>query len=116
MVSHGSGGGSTNSKVVFSNKPNSHCSSKGKYILGEKKVYSPGYRHKYIMYGQEPSNSNAVIRNVVFHPWNPIKDWETYPIPSPESWGCPAVSEKSFYEIDELIQDANGRILMWIID
>ncbi|MDO4763516.1 MAG: murein L,D-transpeptidase catalytic domain family protein [Flavobacteriaceae bacterium] len=116
MATHGMGGGSMEENVVFSNVPNSHCSSKGKYILGSKKVYSPGYRHKYIMYGQENSNSNAVVRNVVFHPWYIVPSEETYPESIPMSWGCPAVSEEAFYHIDNLIQQTNGRVLMWVIN
>lgn len=116
ITTHGMGMGSSEEAVVFSNIPNSHTSSKGKYILGKEKVYSPGYRYKYIMYGKENSNSNAVVRNVVFHPWNVVPSEETYPNSIPMSWGCPAVSEDAFEQIDQKIQRTNKRVLMWIID
>ncbi|MFB9121087.1 murein L,D-transpeptidase catalytic domain-containing protein [Bergeyella porcorum] len=116
LTTHGMGCGSSDGDVRFSNTPESHCSSKGKYILGTQKVYSPGYRYKYIMYGKEASNSNAVVRNVVFHPWSIVPDEETYPNGIAQSWGCPAVSEKAFNTIDGYLQSTNGRVLLWIID
>lgn len=115
ITTHGMGMGSSDKAVVFSNVPNSYTSSKGKYILGKEKVYSLGYRHKYIMYGKEKSNSNAVVRNVVFHPWDIVPSEETYPKSIPMSWGCPAVSEVAFEQIDQKIQQTGKRVLMWII-
>lgn len=116
LTTHGMGCGSSDDDVKFSNVPESHCSSKGKYILGKKKVYSPSFQHKYIMYGKEASNSNAVVRNIVFHPWSVVPDEETYPSGIAQSWGCPAVSENAFNAMDGYLQSTNGRVLLWIID
>lgn len=119
LTTHGKGRNedySSEGNVKFSNVPESHLSSKGMYILDKERVYSPGYRYKYIMRGIDSTNSNAVIRNVVFHPWNILPTEETYPNSIPNSWGCPAVSEEDFEIIHNIIQRENKRVLMWIID
>ena len=120
LVSHGSGKSSVVTSLVkekptFSNILESHCSSLGKYILGKKKVPSTGYKEKYLLYGQEATNSNALKRNIVFHPWSVMPDFETYPSGVPKSWGCPAVSKSVFNKIDKKIQSTKKNILFWII-
>lgn len=115
ITTHGMGGNSKDGKITFSNIPESLCSSKGKYTLGKKKVPSAGFGHKYIMYGKESSNSNAVKRNIVFHPWSVVPNEETYPKSIPMSWGCPAVSPSAFEKIDAWIQETNKNVLIWII-
>lgn len=118
LTTHGMGDNGVYSKegdVKFSNVPESHLSSQGRFILDKNRVYSPGYRYKYIMRGIDSTNSNAVIRNVVFHPWGILPSEETYPESIAESWGCPAVSEYDFSIIHTIIQSTNKRVLFWII-
>ncbi len=120
LVSHGCGNSATASdeskeNPIFSNEPNSHCSSLGKYLLATKKTYSPNYGEKYLLYGQDPTNNNALKRDVVLHPWSIIPDEEPYPKGVPESWGCPAVSPSVFTIIDKKLQTTKKNVLFWII-
>ena len=56
LVSHGCGSQPTardysKEKPAFSNQPNSHSSSLGKYWISTKKVPSPSFGEKYLLYG-----------------------------------------------------------------
>lgn len=119
LVSHGCGNSawaSDESKTSpeFSNIVDSHMSSLGKYKIGERGWSQWGVNTKYSLHGLEESNSNAYERWVVFHSWGMISNKETYPNGTPEGWGCPAVSNKAFKEIDKLIKSQSKPTLMWI--
>jgi hypothetical protein len=119
MVSHGCcdqpwGIDRTKKNPTFSNIPESHCSSLGKYKLGERGYSNWGVHLKYLMHGLDPTNSNAFSRVIVFHSWEAVPDEELYPDGTPEGWGCPAVSNAAFREIDEWLQKAEEPVLMWI--
>lgn len=119
MVSHGCGNnrwGGTASKEnpIISNELDSHCSSLGKYVILDRGVSQWGIKVNYILKGKEKSNSNAASRAIVLHSWEAIPDNEVFPEGTPEGWGCPAVSNESMKEIDELLQ-TNKKVLMWII-
>lgn len=119
LVSHGCCSGSwgaDNSKnnPVFSNVPDSHCSSLGKYKIGERGYSNWGVNVKYILHGLEATNSNAQRRIIVFHSWERVSDEEIYPRGTPEGWGCPAVSNNSFRIIDPLLKNSTKPVLMWI--
>ncbi|MBE8725581.1 murein L,D-transpeptidase catalytic domain-containing protein [Flavobacterium hungaricum] len=119
MVSHGCGDapwGSTINKenAPVSNVPDSHCSSIGKYMISNRGASQWGIKVNYLLMGKEKSNSNALSRAIVLHSWDAIPDNEIYPNGTPEGWGCPAVSNESMKEIDELLK-TNKRVLMWII-
>lgn len=119
MVSHGCGAnewGRTNSKMdaPISNEFDSHCSSLGKYVILDRGVSQWGIKVNYILKGKEKSNSNAASRAIVLHSWEAIPTDEVYPEGTPEGWGCPAVSNESMKEIDELLK-TNKKVLMWII-
>lgn len=120
LVSHGSGKNPTakdasRDNPKFSNIENSHCSSLGKYHIGRNKVPSIGFGEKYLLYGKDSTNSNALMRNVVIHPWKRMPDKEPYPRGVAESWGCPAVSQKVFDELHLLIQSTERPVLLWTI-
>jgi len=120
LVSHGCGSQPTardysKEKPAFSNQPNSHSSSLGKYWIGTKKVPSPSFGEKYLLYGKETTNNNALKRDIVIHPWSIIPDEEPYPSGVPESWGCPAVSPDVFKVLDEKFQSVGKNILLWAI-
>ena len=100
----------------FSNVPDSHCSSLGKFKIGERGYSSFGVNTKYLLHGLESTNSNALERDIVFHSWSMVNDEETFPQGTPEGWGCPALSNNSFLEIDELLKNADKPTLMWIYD
>ncbi len=99
---------------LFSNKDGSHCSSLGRYKIGERGVSEWGVKVKYQLYGLDPTNSNANKRAIVFHSWDMVSDEETYPIGCPEGWGCPTISNNSFKEIDPVIIASKKPVLMWI--
>ena len=104
----------TRNSPRFSNIEDSHCSSLGKYRVGKRGWSSFGVNINYRLHGLEPSNSNAFERNIVFHSWDKIGDEETYPAGTPEGWGCPAVSDKAFLEIDPYLKKATKPTLLWI--
>ena len=102
--------------AVFSNTLNSHCSALGKYIIGERGYSQFGVHVKYLMHGKDSSNSNALKRAIVFHSWEMVPDNVVYPDGTPEGWGCPALSNMAFQEIDALIQGSVARPLMWVVE
>lgn len=99
-------------EAKFSNKDNSHCSSKGKYKVGESytsKIWGKSYR----LYGLEPSNSNAFARGIVMHahselPYTPNGTYIN------TSYGCPMLNKKFFNEMAQIIDTTQTPMIMWI--
>ena len=119
LVGHGCGDSPWSSdqskdNPVFSNEDNSHCTSLGKYKIGERGYSNWGVNFKYLLHGLESTNSNALKRVIVFHSWEMISDEEVYPAGTPEGWGCPAVSNNSFRIVDPLLRASAKPVLMWI--
>lgn len=119
MVSHGCGNnvwGQTYTKenASVSNEPDSHCSSLGKYVILKRGISQWGIKVNYLLQGKDKTNSNAINRAIVLHSWDEVPNNEVYPEGTPEGWGCPAVSNKSMEEIDEVLKE-NKNILLWII-
>jgi len=119
IVSHGCGdnnwsGTSTKENAPLSNELDSHCSSIGKYVVLNRGVSQWGIKVNYILQGKDKTNSNARKRAIVLHSWEAISTDEVYPEGTPEGWGCPAVSNESMKEIDEILKK-NKKVLMWII-
>jgi hypothetical protein len=98
----------------FSNQDGSHCSSLGKYKIGERAYSDWGVHIKYVLHGLDVSNSNALNRYIVFHSWEVVSDEEVYPNGTPEGWGCPTISNKSFLKLDPILKASNKPVLMWI--
>lgn len=98
----------------FSNLDGSHCSSLGKYTIGERGYSDWGVNVKYLLHGMETSNNNAFKRFIVFHSWEVVSDTEIFPNGTPEGWGCPTISNNSFRKIDPLIKHSQKPVLMWI--
>ncbi|WP_044206891.1 murein L,D-transpeptidase catalytic domain-containing protein [Flammeovirga sp. OC4] len=120
LVAHGCGDAywsddQTRAKPQFSNVPESHLSSLGKYRMGKRGVSSWGIKINYKMHGLESTNSNAYKRIIVLHSWERVKDKETFPIGTPEGWGCPAVSNDTMRYLDTLLKQ-NKNMLMWIYE
>lgn len=103
-------------KAKFSNKDDSHCSSKGKYKIGKRDSSTWGIKIKYWLHGLEETNKNAVDRVVVLHSWSAVSDKEIYPRYAPLSWGCPAVSDDFMRVLDKKLQQADKPVLLWIIE
>ncbi|KAF2511900.1 murein L,D-transpeptidase catalytic domain-containing protein [Flavobacterium foetidum] len=119
IVSHGCGdsawgGTATKENPKISNEPDSHCSSLGKYLISTRGVSQWGIKVNYLLLGKDKTNSNALNRAIVLHSWNAIPNEEVFPEGTPEGWGCPAVSNESMREIDELLK-TNKKVLLWII-
>jgi hypothetical protein len=119
LVSHGCGNSfwsfdNTKEQAQTSNENNSHSSSIGKYIIGERGYSDWGIHVKYLLHGQDSTNSNALKRAIVFHSWEKVSDEEVYPDGTPEGWGCPAISNKAMLQMDEKLKNSNRRVLMWI--
>lgn len=98
----------------FSNTDGSHCSSLGKYKIGERGYSNWGVNVKYVLHGLESTNSNALNRFIVFHSWEVVSDEEVYPNGTPEGWGCPTISNNNFKIIDPLLESSPKPVLMWI--
>jgi len=98
----------------FSNVDGSHCSSLGKYKIGEREHSDWGVNVKYVLYGLDSTNSNAFKRFIVFHSWEAVSDYEVYPDGTPEGWGCPTISNNSFKIIDPILKSSTKPVLMWI--
>lgn len=102
-------------KAKFSNEDNSHCSSLGKYKIGDRDYSSWGIKVKYWLQGLEKTNQNAVKRVVVLHSWSEVSNDEIYPEYSPISWGCPAVSDDFMKILDAQLKTSEKPVLLWII-
>lgn len=121
LVSHGCcdyiwGQDFSKENAGFSNVNDSHCTSIGKFKIGERGFSNWGINVKYLMHGLEKTNDNALKRVIVFHSWEKVPDEEVYPDGTPEGWGCPAISNASFKIIDPLLKKAQKPVLMWIYD
>ena len=107
-------GDMTKTSPVFSNTPDSHLSSLGKYRIGKRGYSNWGIHVNYRLHGLESTNSNAFSRDIVLHSWESVADLETYPKGTPEGWGCPAVSDNTMRELDSLLQNSGENVLLWI--
>jgi hypothetical protein len=119
VVSHGCGGlfwsyALTKTKPKFSNEDGSHCSSLGKYKIGQRAASDWGINIKYVLHGLESTNSNALKRFIVLHSWEKIPDEEIYPDGTPEGWGCPSISNNSLKILDPILKASKKPVLLWI--
>jgi hypothetical protein len=112
LTTHGSGSETgTSDSLIFSNVPNSYCSSLGKYKIG--KAYVGNFGRSYRLHGLDSSNNKAFERAVVLHRYSCVPDQEqSYSICN--SLGCPMLSENFFPEIDEMIKNSDKPVLMEI--
>ena len=105
--------GKTDSKgnVIYSNVPNSFCSSKGAYKIGSSYVGKFGKAFK--LHGQDSTNSNAYIRNVVLHSFTLIpRRLSIFKLFQSE--GCPTVNPGFLKELDYYITNSKLPILLYI--
>lgn len=118
LSSHGCGTHSwgvdeTKTTPNFSNIPDSHLSSLGKFRIGKRGWSNWGIHVNYKLHGLENSNNNAYKRVIVLHSWEAIENKETFPLGTPEGWGCPAVNNKIMKELDKvLIKEQSA--LLWV--
>jgi L,D-transpeptidase catalytic domain len=91
-VAHGTGSETFRNELLFSNIPDSRCTSLGKYKIGAS--YKGMYGFSYRLHGLDSSNSKALERAIVLHGHSCIPEvaYDDYPICF--SYGCPMVSTK----------------------
>ena len=106
LVCHGGAKGKNNKGIptVFSNENESHCTTLGMAVVGERAYSNWGKNYKYWLDGLETSNTNMRKRVVVLHAWEGVADEEIYPEVLAVSWGCPTVSVKFLDELDVLLK------------
>lgn len=119
LVAHGCGSSAwsldfSRKEPVFSNVDGSHCSSLGRYQIGERGYSQWGIHVKYLLHGIDKTNSNALKRYIVLHSWDAMTDEEIFPSGSAESWGCPAVSNNAMETIDSILKKTDKPVLLWM--
>ncbi len=112
LVAHGSGGSLFSRQIKFSNKPNSFCTSLGKYKIGKSYIGKFGLAFK--LHGLDSTNSNAFNRFVVLHAHSCVPNEETAPLPICESQGCPTVAPLFLNELKSYINQSENPILLLI--
>ena len=121
LCSHGCGDepwglDETKDNPIFSNMPDSHLSSLGKYKIGKRGWSNWGIHVNYKLHGLEESNNNAYKRIIVLHSWEAIKEKEVYPEGSSEGWGCPAINNEKMKQLDSFLKKEKTPILLWIFE
>lgn len=112
LVTHGSGVGINSDVPVFSNTPNSNCTSLGRYRIG--KSYYGKFGLAYKLHGLDKTNSLAFNRFVVLHAHACVPNDEVAPSLICESWGCPTVSPAFLTQLKSYINNASKPVLLWI--
>lgn len=112
LVTHGKGSESQTGELIFSNLPNSKCTSLGKYKIGN--PYNGSFGLSYKLMGLDRTNSRALDRSVVLHSYYGVPDSEVYPASITLSEGCPVVSSAFFSQIKAYMDESQEPILLWI--
>ena len=113
-VAHGYGNESFSENALFSNAPNSYCSSKGKYRIGNK--YKGRFGWSYKLHGLDKSNSHAFERFIVLHAYSCVPDNIIYPDYCCNSQGCAMISYAYLARLSKIIDASRRPILLWIIE
>jgi len=106
LVCHGDAKGKNSSDYakVFSNINESHCTSLGFALIGERAYSKWGKHYKYWLNGLEKTNSNMKDRVVVLHAWEGVPNKSIYPISLATSFGCPTVSINYLDKLDSILK------------
>ncbi len=113
LVAHGAGGKYWSKEAVFSNVPNSLCSSPGKYKVGAR--YNGRFGKAYKLHGLDETNSRAFERFIVLHGYDCVPDATVYPEYLCNSEGCPMVSYDFLDVLSGYIDKSEKPILLWIV-
>ena len=121
LCSHGCGdsphsGDETKTAPIFSNIPDSHLSSLGKYKIGKRGYSNWGINVNYKLHGLETTNKNAYERLIVLHSWESVSNTPVYPSGTPEGWGCPAVSNDMMKILDKKLKATSKPVLLWVFN
>jgi len=111
VVSHGSGSVIPHSNALaFSNVEGSYKSSLGKYEIRES--YIGKFGKSYRLKGLEDTNSNAMSRAIILHPYSCIPDKESE-VPACLSLGCPMLSLNAFNQTAKYIDQSKLPIILY---
>jgi L,D-transpeptidase catalytic domain len=114
FVAHGTGSETFKGQLVFSNTPDSRCTSLGKYKIGGS--YKGIYGFSYKLQGLDSTNSKAFERAIVLHGNSCVPDMETDNYPICFSYGCPMVSVNFLQQLKGYIsKQGKAPILLSII-
>lgn len=114
FVAHGTGSETFRGELIFSNVPDSRCSSLGKYKIGGS--YKGMYGFSYKLQGLDSTNNKAFARAIVLHGHSCIPDEQQSEWPICFSYGCPMVSTKFLQTLKGYIsKQGKAPILMEII-
>lgn len=96
--------------VIYSNTPDSNCSSRG--IAKVSYRYNGSFGKAYKLVGLEESNSNMFRRAIVLHAWSGVPDApvEYEPI---QSQGCPTVNPAFLEILSGYIDSSSKPILLY---
>jgi hypothetical protein len=115
LVAHGTGSETFKGELIFSNVPDSRCSSLGRYKIGAS--YFGKYGFSYRLIGLDSTNNKALERAIVLHAHECVplaEETEAYPICF--SYGCPMVSTEFLQTLKGYIsKQSKTPILMHII-
>lgn len=114
LVAHGTGSETFKGELVFSNTPDSRCTSLGKYKISSS--YKGLYGFSYRLIGLDSTNNKALQRAIVLHSLSCIPDEEADEYPICFSYGCPMVSPAFLQQLKGYIsKQGKNPILLSII-
>ena len=113
-VLHGSGGGSTDERARFSNRPGSKCSSLGRFLVTKEhgRRNKRGFRIK----GLDIDNKTAYGRGLMIHRagWVDRHCWKKYiPLNEKCCMGCVTISSRGLNYLNPLITRERKPLLLW---
>lgn len=114
FVAHGTGSETFRGELIFSNLPDSRCSSLGKYKIGTS--YKGMYGFSYRLQGLDSTNNKALERSIVLHGHGCVPENESDEYPICFSYGCPMVSTAFLQDLKGYInKQGKNPILLSII-
>ena len=113
-VMYGSGGGSTDERARFSNRPGSKCSSLGRFLVTKEhgRRNKRGFRIK----GLDIDNKTAYGRGLMIHRagWVDRHCWKKYiPLNEKCCMGCVTISSRGLNYLNPLITRERKPLLLW---
>lgn len=113
-VMHGPGGGSTDERPRFSNRPGSECSTLGRFLVTKEN----GNRNKrgFRIKGVDVDNQTAYARGLMIHGarWVDRHCWKRYiPLNGKCCQGCVTVSSRGMNYLWPLINKEKKPLLLW---
>ena len=113
-VMHGPGGGSTDERPQFSNRPGSKCSTLGRFLVT--KEHGSRNKRGFRVKGLDIDNRSAYVRGIMIHSakWVDIHCWKKYiPLNGKCCSGCVTVSSRGINYLYPLIMGEEKPLLLW---